>query len=438
LLDHTEEFATLTGDTDSYTYYFWVRNETVRRKGMKPPAQSARLLMAVLAALSPGLLLAGLPPVAHASHVPDCWGDHPTNTPTAGNDAIEGTAEADVLAGGAGDDTISGFDGSDRLCGNEGTDRIRGNQGNRDRIDGGPGDDLLGGGELFPGLFGEPTCGLASGDAAESVFASMPALNIILGGPGDDSIQGAGHSDFVFGGDGDDCLMGIDGDDHLEGDSGADFISAGPGHDVAVGGDDFDDIFGGGANESPDGNDLLYAGSTNVTLPQWPQTCEKHGEFGFETGPVETGDASSSPFIGKRNFLAGYDGYDTLVGSNRRDIMQGDLRGDDLYGFGGRDTLTGNRGSDCLSGGPGPDDLDDSGPVPVLGGPFNPDVQPDDIDTLWGGGDVDTLNARDGDSLDTLSGGGGFNSCTYDPGDRVSYFWLELGLSCQPRIFTIP
>jgi len=66
--------------------------------------------------------------VAHASHVPDCWGLHPTNTPTAGNDVIQGTSGDDVLAGSAGDDKISGFDGSERLCGNEGNDTIKGIQ----------------------------------------------------------------------------------------------------------------------------------------------------------------------------------------------------------------------------------------------------------------------------------------------------------------------
>lgn len=168
----------------------------------------------------------------------------------------------------------------------------------------------------------------------------------------------------AFGGDGSDCLVGLDGDDHLVGESGADFISAGPGNDVAEGGDDYDDIYGGGVDESPDGNDLLYAGSTNVQLPQWPQTCEQNGEFPSETGPVENGDATRDPDSAKENRLFGFDGNDVLVGTNRRDNMEGNLLADDLYGFGGRDFLRGNRASDCLSGGPDPDDLNDSGPVP--------------------------------------------------------------------------
>jgi Ca2+-binding RTX toxin-like protein len=394
-------------------------------KIMKRPAQSAGLLVAVLAALSSGLLLAGLP-VAHASHVPDCWGLHPTNTPTAGNDFIQGTTGDDVLAGGAGDDEIRGFDGSDRLCGNEGDDTILGNKGYRDRIDGGFGDDLLGGGLFYPGQFGEPPCdsSAVSGDAGEPFPSSSSAYNRILGGYGNDKILGAGASDLVFGGDGDDCLFGINGDDHLVGDWGADFISGGPGHDMAEGGDDYDVIWGGGDPDDarPDGNDLLYAGSTNVTLPKWPQTCAENGEFPSETGPVENGDATRrlpfGPYRPKENFVLGGDGYDILVGTNRTDSMQGDLLGDDLYGFGGRDFLRGNRASDCLSGGPDPDNLNDSGPVPEPE-PDHPWFQPDDIDTLWGGGGLDTLNAKDGDALDSLNGGGDVNTCIYDQGDEV-------------------
>jgi len=228
--------------------------------------------------------------------------------------------------------------------------------------------------------------------------------------------------------------MSADGDDYLAGESGADFISAGSGNDVAVGGDDYDKIYGGPGEEnnqgeivSRDGNDKLYASSMDVQLPVWPQTCEKNGEFPFETGPVETGEATwgdqqPPPGAGKSNFLFGDSGYDVLVGSNRIDLIQGDEQGDDLYGFGGADFLRGDRASDCLSGGPDPDGLNDSGPVPEPD-PNNP-VEPDDVDTLWGGGSVDTLNAKDGDALDTLRGGGDFNSCTSDQGDGMSTLWF--------------
>jgi Ca2+-binding RTX toxin-like protein len=363
-----------------------------------------------VAALTVTALTVAAPTVAHASDVPTCFGLLPTNTPTAGNDVIVGTAGPDVLAGGAGDDQISGLQGDDRLCGNEGNDKVRGNAGNTDRIDGGLGDDLLGGGEYLPGGFGYPDCELNSGSAGEQSPADSPVFNTIYGGPGVDRILGGGGVDTMKGGDGHDCLEGIDGDDKLWGESGADYISAGPGSDVAVGGNDYDDIYGGGINpDFNDGSDLLYAGSTNVQLPLWPQTCRQNGEFAFEAGPVETGEAS---VLDNKNFLSGDQGYDILVGTNRTDEMHGGPRGDDLYGFGGTDDLYGGTASDCLSGGPEHDFLYDADPN---------NLEPDDKDTLWGGGASDFLNAKDGDSYDSLNGGEGISEpCIYDPGDVVN------------------
>jgi Ca2+-binding RTX toxin-like protein len=301
-------------------------------------------LSGLLAVLSAGLLGVALttaaPTVAHASHVPNCFGLHPTNTPTDGNDRIFGTEGDDVLAGGAGDDTIVGNDGSDTLCGNDGADRIHGTNGN-DSIDGGRGADLL------------------TGDL---------------------------------------------------------------GHDLAVGGDDYDHIYGASGNDfagSNDGNDTLYAGSMDVQLPEWPQTCETNGEFAFARGPVENGDATLDPWGGKYNALDGGEGYDDLVGADRVDYMSGAWRGDDLYGFAGRDNLQGDRASDCLSGGPDADLLWD-------GDPWN--AQPDDSDTLWGGGERDSLDAKDGDGFDSLNGGlldvffppfFLVDECTSDQGDVV-------------------
>ena len=362
---------------------------------------------------SMGALNVTAPTVSHASHVPDCWGLHPTNTPTAGDDVIHGTQGDDVLAGGAGNDTISGLDGSDRLCGNEGNDTIEGDTGYRDRLDGGPGDDLIGGAVFVPGQFQFPKCGLASGFTGEPLPSNSPAYNRILGGDGNDSILGGAATDAVWAGDGNDCLMGTDGDDMLLGGSGADFISGGPGSDSAAGEDDFDDIFGGpgGAPGNPDRGDVLAAGSLNV--PE-AQNCGQNGELPTETGPVENGDATTGgPFRAKENFLVGDDGYDKLFGANRADNMQGDDLGDDLYAFGGEDHLRGNSGSDCLSGGPDSDELQDADPN---------NVEPDDTDTLWGGPATDTLNAKDGDAQDSLKGGGDWNRCTFDQGDGVATF----------------
>jgi Ca2+-binding RTX toxin-like protein len=282
-----------------------------------------------LATLCAGLLMVAMAMAsvpAHASHVPDCFGRHPTNTPTAGNDVLIGTMGDDVLAGGPGDDRIEGGGGRDRLCGNEGNDKILGNSGDYDRIDGGPGNDELSGGEFFP-----PTCGIADGDTGELVIAGR-AVNVVRGGAGDDLIAGSADDDTLQGGDGDDCVMGLNGDDFLAGGAGADYISAGSGNDIAAGEDDYDKLYG------QDGNDELYAGSMDVRLPEFPDSCDKSGESAGGAGPIEVGDAPPAnqfPPQVKRNTLSGDKGHDRLVGANRADEMDGDEQGDDLYGLGG-------------------------------------------------------------------------------------------------------
>lgn len=356
----------------------------------------------LLATLTIGCLLATTISVAEASQIPDCFNRHPTNTPTSGNDVIIGTIGDDVLAGGPGNDVIEGRGGNDRLCGDEGADKILGNSGDYDRIDGGPGNDEISGGEFLPGQ-----CGLAEGCTGEPIVVGDRAVNVVRGGAGDDLISGSADDDTLQGGDGDDCIMGLNGDDFLAGGAGADFISAGPGEDLAKGDDDYDQLYG------QEGNDRLFAGSMDVSLPEFPDSCEKSGEFAGGEGPAENGDAVWGGNFGNPdklvNNLDGGDGYDDLIGANRHDNLIGEERGDDLYGLGGPDNLRGGKGADCLSGGPGRDNLDDSDPN---------DNQPIDTDVLWGGGSPDTLNALDGDPLDMLDGGSSIaDKCTFDPGD---------------------
>jgi Ca2+-binding RTX toxin-like protein len=337
-------------------------------------------------------ILVGALPVAHANHVPDCFGRHPTNTPTAGDDFIVGTPGEDVLAGGPGDDHFRGLDGSDSLCGNEGNDTISGDQG-FDGIEGGLGDDKLGGDIAFTNCDVQTSQrpGLSNGG------------NTIHGSDGDDLITGAGDFDSLHGENGDDCLMGLHTGDSIHGDSGSDSIFAGGGEDQATGGDDYDDIFG------QDDNDKLYA-STVFTgpIPEWPQTCKENGELMGVSGPAESGDSEVTPtppqwpYFGPANELFGGDGYDDLVGAARKDVMWGNERGDDLYGLGDNDLLVGNRASDCLSGGTDGDRLfDRDGPTEA--------EQLDDRDTLWGADGLDYLDARDFDNFDTVDGGPPFS-----------------------------
>ena len=364
----------------------------------------------LLAALAVGVLVV-TPTVAQASHVPDCFGQHPTNTPAPGlgHDVIEGTPGDDVLAGGGGYDEIRGRGGSDVLCGNDGEDTILGGSGAWDRIDGGPGHDDLGGDEFTSKIVSGARCGLITSVTVwiVSLPPGDPGGNTIHGGDGNDDILGSVDADGLFGEAGRDCLTGHNGDDYLSGGKGSDDISGSDGQDSGLGGDDYDRVFGNA------GNDWLYARSTGVRVPVWPDTCDVSGELaGASQGPTELQGEGFEPVVGY-NTLAGGDGYDILIGASRSDRLHGDGQGDDLYGLGGEDVLWGESGSDCLAGGPNRDELDDADHTS-----FNEVPHPDDIDTLWGGGSSDMLNSIDADGLDSLDGGSSFSdTCAADAGD---------------------
>ncbi|WP_179958319.1 calcium-binding protein [Chitinimonas arctica] len=85
----------------------------------------------------------------------------PPNTPTAGNDNLNGTAVAESLAGGAGNDTIYGLGGNDSLAGDDGDDRLNG----------GDGDDNLRGGNGNDQLFGETGNDLLDGGGGDNTLA---------------------------------------------------------------------------------------------------------------------------------------------------------------------------------------------------------------------------------------------------------------------------
>ncbi|WP_263405631.1 calcium-binding protein [Chitinimonas arctica] len=84
----------------------------------------------------------------------------PPNTPTTGNDNLNGTAAAESLAGGAGNDTIYGLGGNDTLSGDDGDDRLNG----------GDGDDNLRGGNGNDQLFGEAGNDLLDGGGGDNTL----------------------------------------------------------------------------------------------------------------------------------------------------------------------------------------------------------------------------------------------------------------------------
>ncbi|WP_182865929.1 right-handed parallel beta-helix repeat-containing protein [Rhodopirellula sp. JC639] len=218
------------------------------------------------------------------------------------------------------------------------------------------------------------------------VDGTLPVPVTILGGEGDDYLQGSMHDDFISGGGGNDTLLGMAGNDELAGD-----------------GDD-DILFG------DYGNDTLDGGTGNDTLDE---------EVGDDYGGLFLVHPSRDAEI---NFMVGGSGDDLLLGSPGQDHMDGGVGKDFLFGAAGRDTLRGGpdslqvayvvedesdsldggHGNDTLFGGIGNDLLiGDRGDDEIHGGADDDIAYGDDVQRKETGADI--LHGDDGD--DALFGG---------------------------------
>jgi len=188
--------------------------------------------------------------------------------------------------------------------------------------------------------------------------------DIIHGGPGDDIIYGQYGADTMFGGDGNDQLLGGPGYDNLNGQGGNDIVNGAGGNDTLRGGPGADSIYG------KPGNDTMYGDAGNDEI---------YGASGRDTAWGGSGNDRIQG-AGGNDELHGGPGADTLYGQNNDDDLYGDDGDDTLYAAAGNDYLEGGNQNDNLQGGGGNDTL--------VGGPGN--------DVLYGQSGNDTLNAGSG------------------------------------------
>ena len=164
-----------------------------------------------------------------------------------GNDTI---SNVEAVIGGLGDDTLIGSGGDDTLTGNAGGDIVSGGTGNDliiaasgagfDTYDGGAGVDTADFSSAVNSVTVDLTAGTASGVDIDS--DTLTNIENIIGGAGDDILNGSA------GGDG---LTGAAGNDTISGLGGIDFLVGGDGNDTLDGGAGADDLRG------EDGDDLL-------------------------------------------------------------------------------------------------------------------------------------------------------------------------------------
>ena len=376
----------------------------------------------------------------------------------AGNDSVFGSALVDVIDGGAdndslygespfattgGGDTMLGGSGDDLLEGGPGADTFNGGTG-RDNalVRGTPGDDTIlvrsaevevngetdtftaievvsangfGGQDLLDAsastavvnLFGGPGPDtVRGGSGADSLygddFGTDGDVDVVAGGPGNDSLGGGPGNDDLDGGDGADSLngdgFGTTGDDDLSGGSGDDNLDGGPGSDTLAGGTGRDVVFVTGTAE----NDAIVLTDSTTGLNS---TTDTHTAVEALTASGGAGDdvLDASALIVLSASLYGGPGADDLFGGVGADM----LIGDDWMGEGGADELHGGAGNDSFMGGPGNDDLYGGGGDDFLQGDMY--LAPE--------GGTDRMFGGDGD--DSLDGGLGDDEADGGPGTDV-------------------
>ena len=237
-------------------------------------------------------------------------------TGTSGNDQINGGGGDDIVGGLAGNDTLYGGAGHDSLNGGAGNDLLFGNEGN-DSISGGAGFDSLyggGGNDTLDG--GLDTDAAYYSDATGPVTVDLTTGAASGSGVGADTLISIEH---VYGSQFNDTLIGGAGNDNLYGQGGNDSLTGGAGYDTLSGGA---------------GNDTLDGGADSDTV-----------NYSDATGPVTVNLAlgtASGAGIGADTLIS----IENVYGSQYADILMGGANNDNLSGGLGNDTLTGGAGSD--------------------------------------------------------------------------------------------
>lgn len=295
----------------------------------------------------------------------------------AGDDVLEGRGGDDILLGGAGADTLDGGDGIDtasyalyetgviaslfvglggikgevdtlvgieNLVGSAHADSLYGDAGSN-RIDGGAGDDFIGGEE---DIVGEPGRGhdlLIGGDGNDRIEGNA-GRDEIHGDAGDDFLDGGEDADIVYGGAGNDIIIGEDGalgpwiggGDLLDGGAGDDSISGNAGDDIVIGGLGRDVLSDGrGADryvfrstaestvDRPDAIGGFTAGQDRIDLGQIDADTGRRGDQAF----TDIGEARFSGKAGELRVVV----VAAIPDGSSDYVVEGDVNGDGQADF---------------------------------------------------------------------------------------------------------
>jgi len=391
---------------------------------------------------------------------------------TVGNNGIDASASTAgvTIYGGQGDDQIHGSQGTDHIGGGAGIDHIYGGAGNdiiygdssfdidlpnrtltvvttgaagNDTIVAGSGNNVIFGDHGMITQTAGTTMLLTTGNLiqATSVNGSVGGDDIITSGNGNNIVIGGFGKDNISTGSGNDVILGDNGEANFSagvitsfkslipavGD--VDTITSGDGSNIILGGTGADQISGG------TGADIVVG---------------DNGSAGFKAG-VLTSIQTSDPGTGGDDVINTYGGSDVVMGGDGADTINaagniGDSSSDRIIGdngsftftdsgamltattnlseVGGADTITTDGGDSMVLGGYGQDRittgggndviLGDNGRVTFVGGKITGFFT---TDTNASTGDVDTINAGDGNNV--IAGGIGGDGITTGGGSDV-------------------
>ncbi len=225
----------------------------------------------------------------------------------------------------------------------------------------------------------------------------------VLGGAGNDTLDGTSGTDIFDGGDGNDVINGADGVDTLRGGIGDDTIGGGTGGDSLLGDDGADSLNG------DDGNDIVLGGTGNDVLNGWFGNDTIKGENGNDTVFGAAGNDRIEGGTGADS-VRGHAGFDLILGGDGNDTLRGDQDNDTINAGDGEDDVDGGDGNDLIAGANGNDTLlGGNGNDTLIGGDGN--------DLITGAAGNDTILAGDGD--DTVAGNGGTNKVSGGDGTDV-------------------
>lgn len=300
----------------------------------------ARALL--LASLVTALVAA--PAVVAAQTPAQCFGLAPTHVGTPGPDTLTGTDGDDVIVGLGGDDVLRGGEGADRICGNDGDDVVRGGAGGDSANGGAGGDEIYDRDGLYArGGAGDDVVERAQtarggrGDDRLVSFRRKPAE--LSGGPGDDVLVG-GDANVEYWGAGDE-LDGGSGDDVVRGRSRLNFITPGRGRDhVYMGARRF--TWSGRLVYRDAGDTIFVDLAEGVATGQGRDTL--HGKvtqvYGSRFGDGLAGSDRDEN-------LTGFEGGDVLWGRAGNDSLLGGRDYDEAYGGRGIDQCRAEVGVRC-------------------------------------------------------------------------------------------